>query len=92
LFELLTLAQTGKLAKKMIVIIYGRDYWNRVVNFKALADWGAISPKDLDLFHFADTPEEGFTILKESLTRYHLDHPQVKKDLGEGPEIAKTLG
>ncbi|HUQ49696.1 MAG TPA: LOG family protein, partial [Terriglobales bacterium] len=47
LFELLTLAQTGKLAKKMIVIIYGRDYWNRVVNFKALADWGAISPKDL---------------------------------------------
>src|SRR5229473_4883908 len=56
LFELLTLAQTGKLAKKIVVIIYGREYWNRIVNLKALADWGAISPKDLDLFQFVDTP------------------------------------
>lgn len=92
LFELLTLAQTGKLAKKMIVIIYGREYWNRVVNFKALADWGAISPKDMDLFHFADTPEEGFAILKENLTRYHLEAPQARRGPSEGPEIAKTLG
>lgn len=94
LFELLTLAQTGKLAKKMIVIIYGREYWNRIVNFKALSDWGAISPKDLDLFHFADTPEEGFALLKENLTRYHLEAPQAqKKETGtEGPEITKTLG
>ncbi|HUR36211.1 MAG TPA: TIGR00730 family Rossman fold protein [Terriglobales bacterium] len=93
LFELLTLAQTGKLAKKMIVIIYGREYWNRVVNFKALSDWGAISPKDLDLFHFADTPEEGFAILKENLIRHHLEAPQVRRrDGADGPEIAKTLG
>ena len=92
LFELLTLAQTGKLAKKMTVIIYGREYWNRVVNFQALSDWGAISPKDLDLFHFADTPEEGFAILKENLTRHHLEAPQVRRGAGEGPEIAKTLG
>jgi hypothetical protein len=96
LFELLTLAQTGKLAKKIIVVIYGREYWNRVINFRALADWGAISPKDMDLFHFADTPEEAFEILRENLVRYHLE-PQLqapkrrRNGKDEGPEIAKTL-
>ena len=91
LFELLTLAQTGKLAKKILVIIYGREYWNRIVNLKALADWGAISPKDLDLFQFVDTPEEGFEALKAGLTKYHLEPAQVRKGKEEGPEIAKTL-
>ena len=92
LFELLTLAQTNKLAKKMTVVIYGREYWNRIVDFQALADWGAIAPKDMDLFHFADTPEEGFEILRDNLTRNHLEQVQVKRDSKEeGPEIAKTL-
>jgi uncharacterized protein (TIGR00730 family) len=95
LFELLTLAQTGKLAKKIIVVVYGRDYWNRVLNFRALADWGAISPKDMDLFHFADTPDEAFQILRDNLARYHLEpQQQVKSKRNgkeEGPEIAKTL-
>jgi hypothetical protein len=95
LFELLTLAQTGKLAKKIIVVVYGREYWNRVVNFRALADWGAISPRDMDLFHFADTPQEGFEILRENLVRYHLEPQQYMKSKrtgkDEGPEIAKTL-
>jgi hypothetical protein len=54
-------------------------------------DWGAISPKDFELFHFADTPEEGFAILKESLTRNHLEAPQIRRLNGESPEIAKTL-
>ena len=96
LFELLTLAQTGKLAKKIIVVIYGREYWNRVINFRALSDWGAISPKDMDLFHFADTPEEAFEILRENLQRYHLEPQQQvpkrrRNGKDEGPEIAKTL-
>jgi len=91
LFELLTLAQTGKLAKKIIVIIYGREYWNRIIDLHALADWGAISPKDLELFQFVDTPEEGLEALKAGLTKYHLEAPQVRKTKDEGPEIAKTL-
>jgi uncharacterized protein (TIGR00730 family) len=95
LFELLTLAQTGKLAKKIVVIVYGRDYWNRVLNLKALSDWGAIAEKDMELFQFVDTPEEGFEALKAGLTKYHLD-PQLvqkgKETKDEGPEIAKTLG
>src|ERR1700757_1896299 len=65
LFELLTLAQTEKLAKKISVVIYGKAYWDRVINFEALVDSGTISPNDLDLFHWANTPEEAFAILKD---------------------------
>jgi len=91
LFEILTLAQTRKLAKKIIVIIYGSEYWNRVLNLQALVDSGAISEEDKNLFIFADTPEAAFEALKEGLTRYHLDPHAVKAAAEEGPEIAKTL-
>jgi len=73
MFELLTLDQTHKLSKPITIVIYGRSYWKNVVNLELLADKGAISPRDLDLFQFADTPEEAFAILKEGLTRNHLD-------------------
>src|SRR3979411_1871590 len=49
LFEILTLAQTDKLAKKILVVIYGSEYWNRIVNFQAFVDAGTVSPEDLDL-------------------------------------------
>jgi uncharacterized protein (TIGR00730 family) len=87
LFELLTLAQTEKLAKHICVVIYGKEYWDRVINFQALVDAGTISPKDLDLFHWANTPEEAFECLREDLTTHHLD-PQVTRD--KEPDIAKT--
>ena len=73
MFELLTLDQTHKLAKKITIIIYGSSYWKKVINMDMLVEKGAISPKDLDLFQFADTPEDAFRILKEGLTKYHLD-------------------
>ena len=73
MFELLTLDQTHKLAKKITIIIYGSSYWKQVINMDMLVEKGAISPKDLDLFQFADTPEEAFRILKDGLTKYHLD-------------------
>jgi uncharacterized protein (TIGR00730 family) len=90
LFEILTLAQTQKLAKKILVIVYGKEYWNKVLNLEALVEAGAVSPEDLELFSFADTPEEAFQSLKEGLTKYHLP-PQAKPVVEEGPEIAKTL-
>jgi uncharacterized protein (TIGR00730 family) len=90
LFEILTLAQTQKLAKKISVIVYGKEYWSRVLNLNVMVDSGAISPEDFKLFSFADTPEEAFASLKEDLTRYHLQ-PQAKPPVDEGPEIAKTL-
>src|SRR5690242_20714556 len=90
LFEILTLAQTQKLAKKILVVIYGSEYWNKLINFKAMSDAGAISPIDLDLFRMVDTPEEGFDFLKEGLTKYHLG-PDRPRRVGEVvPEIAKT--
>jgi uncharacterized protein (TIGR00730 family) len=87
LFEILTLAQTEKLAKKILVVIYGKSYWQRAVNFQALADSGAISPKDMDLFQFADDPQQAFEFLRDGLTRYHLAGGQMKP---KAPEIAKT--
>jgi uncharacterized protein (TIGR00730 family) len=90
LFEILTLAQTEKLAKKILVVIYGSEYWNRVINFKALADSGTISPQDMELFKMVDSPEEGFEYLRDGLTKYHLGPLQPKR-IGEAvPEIAKT--
>jgi len=88
LFEILTLAQTEKLAKKILVVIYGSEYWKRLINFQLMIDSGVISPKDIDLIRFVDSPEEGFEVLKDGLTRHHLT-PQPKR--GEVvPEIAKT--
>jgi uncharacterized protein (TIGR00730 family) len=63
LFELLTLVQTGKVAP-LPILLYGRAFWNKVVNFEALAEEGVISPRDLDLFHFAETAEEGWAFIK----------------------------
>ncbi len=72
MFELLTLAQTHKMAKKITVVIYGPEYWKKVFNLETLVDTGAISPKDLDLFQFADTPEQAFEILRDGLTANYL--------------------
>jgi uncharacterized protein (TIGR00730 family) len=88
LFEILTLAQTEKLAKKILVVIYGKEYWNRIVNFQSFVDTGAISAKDLELFSFVDTPEEAFQQLKDGLTTHHLGG--IRKHGENMPEIAKT--
>jgi uncharacterized protein (TIGR00730 family) len=90
LFEILTLAQTEKLAKKILVVIYGSEYWNRVINFQMMIESGTISPGDTELFTMVDSPEEGFEYLRDGLTKYHLG-PQQPKRVGEAvPEIAKT--
>jgi hypothetical protein len=104
MFELLTLGQTKKLAKKMTVIVYGSDYWKKVIDLDLLADKGAIATSDLDLFQFADTPEVAFNLLKDGLTEHHLNS-EYERDLRRreeanepmpsaqeilGPDIAKT--
>jgi len=72
MFEILTLTQTQKLAKKITVVVYGTDYWKKVFNLNALVDTGAISPKDLELFQYVDTPEQAFEILRRGLTDNYL--------------------
>lgn len=104
MFELLTLSQTRKLAKKMTIVIYGTSYWNQVFNLDVLVDKGAISPKDRELFQFADTPEEAFEKLKDGLTKNHLEPEKANAERNAveevlsgwspddflGPDIAKT--
>jgi uncharacterized protein (TIGR00730 family) len=88
MFEILTLAQTEKLSKQIDVILYGREYWERVVHFEPMIDAGAISPHDLGLFRFADTPEEAFDCLRTHLTETYLAPPAREEDTAPG--LAKT--
>jgi uncharacterized protein (TIGR00730 family) len=90
LFEILTLVQTDKLSKKIEVILYGRAYWDQVLNFKPMAEWGAIAEQDLDLLHYADTPIEAFERLREHLIAHDLE-PQTAQE-SAAPGIAKTRG
>jgi uncharacterized protein (TIGR00730 family) len=62
MFELLTLQQTHK-APPAPIVLFGKSYWTRMINFEALAEEGAIRPEDLALFEFADTAEEGWASL-----------------------------
>ena len=89
LFEILTLAQTDKLAKKILVVIYGSEYWKKIINFQAFVDAGTVSPQDIDQFKIIDSPDEAFEFLRDGLTKYHLGGAPKKQ--GEAlPEIAKT--
>ena len=84
LTEILTLVQTQKLEKKMVVILYGTSFWKEVLNFEALLRHGMIAPEDMDLFEFADDPETAFGILERGLTKYYLEPGK------ELPAIAKS--
>jgi uncharacterized protein (TIGR00730 family) len=90
LFEILTLAQTDKLAKKILVVIYGSEYWHRIMNFQAFVDAGTVAPEDLNLFKFVDSPEDAFAFLRDGLTEYHLGGPPKKEKEEAFPEIAQT--
>jgi uncharacterized protein (TIGR00730 family) len=108
MFEIMTLAQTQKLAKNITILIYGTEYWNSVLNIDALIERGAIAANDRELFHFADTPEEAFRILQEGLSKElvrhghppadHPEYPQISSEPAPtpqellGPDIAKTRG
>jgi uncharacterized protein (TIGR00730 family) len=63
-FELLTLIQTGK-TSPLPILLFGREFWETVVNWRALADYGVIAPQDLDLFRFVETAEEAWEIVRD---------------------------
>src|SRR5579862_7322109 len=73
LFEILTLVQTDKLSKKIGVILYGREYWDEVLDFKPMAEWGAIAEKDIELLQYSDTPGDAFERLRSHLIAHHLE-------------------
>ena len=88
MFEILTLMQTEKLEKQIQVILYGSEYWDPILNFEPMADWGAISPSDIHLVQRADTPVQAFELLRTHLTEHHLVPPTLQEM--KSPGIAKT--
>src|SRR5712671_410759 len=90
LFEILTLAQTDKLSKKLAVVLYGSEYWNQVLSLGPMAEWGAIAEQDLALLNHADTPTEAFECLRDHLVEHHLK-PATEQET-DAPGIAKTKG
>jgi uncharacterized protein (TIGR00730 family) len=69
LMEILTLLQTQKIKKKMAVVVYGTEYWNKVLNLDEMLRYGVITKKDLSLFKFMDSPKEAFQYLKGTLMK-----------------------
>src|SRR6202451_2959918 len=84
LTEILTLAQTQKLEKKMTVILYGTTFWKEIINFDALVRHGMIAEKDLELFSFADDVETAFSLLETGLTKNYIQPD------AQVPEIPKS--
>ena len=72
LFELLTLIQTKKSRKYMPIVLFGSEYWNKVIDFEAMVEWGTISREDLDLFRVFDDVDKAFEYLKGELTEHYL--------------------
>ena len=68
LFEVITLVQTRK-SKQVPIVLFGSDYWKRLVDFDFLVEEGVISPADLELFQYADTPEAAWEVIRNF---YHL--------------------
>jgi len=86
LTEILTLVQTQKLMKKIVVVLYGTTFWKEVLNFDALVRHGMISADDVSLFEYADDVETAFGILESGLTKHYLKPDKEKEE----PAIAKS--
>ena len=75
LMELLTLIQTRKIKKRLPIILYGKDYWKNVINWKYLVDIGTISKEDLKLFHISDEINDSYTFITSFLEKQELEGP-----------------
>ncbi len=87
LFEILTLAQTEKLSKKIGVLLYGREYWERILKFEPMVEAGASPRATSGLFTFADTPEEAFAYLQHHLVENYLKPGA--RDEAKAPGLAR---
>jgi uncharacterized protein (TIGR00730 family) len=65
--EILELAQTGKLARRIPVVLYGQSYWNQIIDFEALVRHGMIDAEDLKLFSYADDPKTALELLQQQM-------------------------
>jgi uncharacterized protein (TIGR00730 family) len=75
LFEILTLIQTQKIKKRVPIVLFGKEFWDRVVDFEALVEFGTINPDDLDLFYRTDSVEDAFAHITTELIAHGLETP-----------------
>ena len=73
LWEMMTLSQTGKMPKHTLILIYGRKYWNDVLNLKGMVRWGMINQEEYDLLQYADNVDEAFEVIRSGLEKYHME-------------------
>ena len=72
LWEMLTLMQTGKLPRRNLILIYGRRYWDKVLDWRAMLRWGTINEHEYGLLEFADTVDQAFERVREGLQKHHM--------------------
>ena len=72
LWEMLTLMQTGKLSSHHLILIYGRKYWDKVLNWRHMVRSGTINEREYKLLEFADTVDEAFDHVRRDMEKYHL--------------------
>src|SRR5579872_2620535 len=75
MFEILTLVQTRKMKRKLPIVLFGAKFWDDVVDFDALVDYGTISASDLALFHRTDSVDEAYELITRGLTENALGKP-----------------
>ena len=83
-FEVLTLLQTRKIKKKVTVVLYGKEYWQKTINFENLIRLRMISPEDLKIFHFADSPDEAYDYIVRDLRK---NYPGETTEETESPAV-----
>ena len=71
--EVVTLVQTLKIKKKIGLVLFGKSYWEQILNFGPMVEWGTVSKEDLDLFYKTDSVDEAYTYITEHLTKHALE-------------------
>ena len=66
-FEILTLIQTEKIKKNLPIVLFGKEYWSKLINFETLVEFGTIDRKDLDLFLLTSSVDEAYEYVISSL-------------------------
>jgi uncharacterized protein (TIGR00730 family) len=72
LWEILTLMQTAKLSSRHLILIYGRKYWNRVVNWRHMVRSGTVSEREFKMLQFTDTVDDAFDHVRGEMEKHHL--------------------
>lgn len=95
LFEVLTLIQTGKIKKKIPIVVYDKKFWHNILNFNSFLEKALISAEDMDMFKVVDSVDEAYEFLRTELSKHYLQKPgtlltHVKKTPRKAAEIIKS--